>query len=190
MVVREECFIFATEEKKGGQKPPPFFPDVIQILEIMIENSRVNEIVQFWISQRDGFFIVGITINAHNTIIVEIDSFSGVTIEDCVSLHEAIENGLDREIEDYELEVGSAGLGQPFKVIEQYIKHVGDEVEVLTSSGIKIAGILVSADNSGFFLNVKRKVKVEGSKRAIEKEEDVHYGYDEIKYTKYLIRFK
>ncbi|MDD4636428.1 MAG: ribosome assembly cofactor RimP [Bacteroidales bacterium] len=156
----------------------------------MIENSRVNELVQSWISQRSGFFIVGITINPLNAILVEIDGFSGVTIEDCVSLHETIESALDREIEDYELEVGSAGLGQPFKVFEQYIKHVGDEVEVLASSGIKVAGILVSADNSGFFLKVKRKIKVEGSKRAIEKEEDVHYGYDEIKYTKYLIRFK
>jgi len=156
----------------------------------MIDNSRVNEIVQSWISQRSDFFIVGITINPLNAIVVEIDSFSGVAIEDCVSLHEEIEKGLDREIEDYELEVGSAGLGQPFKVSQQYIKHVGDEVEVLTSSGVKVVGILVSADDSGFFLKTKRKVKVEGSKRGIEKEEDVHYGYDEIKYTKYLIRFK
>jgi len=163
---------------------------VIQTLEIMIENSRVNEIVQSWISQRDGFFIVGITVNAHNTIIIEIDSFSGVTIEDCVSLHEMIENVLDREIEDYELEVGSAGLGQPFKVFQQYMKHIGDEVEVLTSSGTKVLGVLVSADSSGFFLKTMRKVRIEGSKRSIEKEEDVHYGYDEIKYTKYLIRFK
>jgi len=156
----------------------------------MIDNSRVNEIVQSWISQRSDFFIVGITINPLNAIVVEIDSFSGVTIEDCVSLHEEIEKGLDREIDDYDLEVGSAGLGQPFKVSQQYIKHVGDEVEVLTSSGVKVVGILVSADDSGFFLKTKRKVKVEGSKRGIEKEEDVHYGYDEIKYTKYLIRFK
>lgn len=156
----------------------------------MIENSRVSEFVQSWISKRNGFFIVGISVNAHNSIIVEIDGFSGITIEDCVSLHETIEQGLDREIEDYELEVGSAGLGQPFKVLQQYIKHIGDDVEVLTSSGTKVIGVLVSADNSGFILKTKRKVKVEGSKRGIEKEEDVHYGYDEIKYTKYLIRFK
>lgn len=175
---------------RRGPKAPSFFPDVIQTFEMMIENSRVSEIVQSWISQRSDFFIVGITIRPLNAIVVEIDNFSGVTIEDCVSLHEAIENQLDRDIEDYELEVGSAGLGQPFKVYQQYQKHVGDEVEVLTSSGIKVTGFLLSADDSCFILKVKRKVKVEGSKRAVEREEDVRYGYDEIKYTKYLIRFK
>lgn len=156
----------------------------------MIEIIKVREIVQSWISKKEDFFIVEIAIGAYNSILVEIESFHSVTIEDCVSLHEMIEQGLDREIEDYELEVGSAGLGQPFKVLQQYIKHIGDEVEVLTSSGTKVVGILVSADNSGFFLKTRRKVRLEGSKRSIEKEEDVHYGYDEIKYTKYLIRFK
>ena len=156
----------------------------------MIEISKVSEIVQSWISKKDDFFVVDVAVGAYNSILVEIESFNSVTIEDCVSLHGTIEKGLDREIEDYELEVGSAGLGQPFKVFQQYFKHIGDEVEVLKASGSKVLGVLVSANNSGFILKTRRKERLEGSKRSIEKEEDVYYGYDEIKYTKYLIRFK
>ncbi|HEY5570261.1 MAG TPA: ribosome assembly cofactor RimP [Bacteroidales bacterium] len=156
----------------------------------MIEISKVSEIVQSWISKKDDFFVVDVAVGAYNSILVEIENFNSVTIEDCVSLHGTIEQGLDREIEDYELEVGSAGLGQPFKVFQQYIKHIGNEVEVLRVSGTKVIGIIASADNTGFLLKTRRKVRLEGSKRSIEKEEDVYYGYDEIKYTKYLIRFK
>ena len=66
---------------------------------------------------------------------MEIDHAEGVWIEDCVALSRHIEDGLDRDETDFELEVGSAGLGQPFKVLRQYEIHVGDDVEVLTAEG-------------------------------------------------------
>ncbi len=156
----------------------------------MIDVSKVNEIVLDWVSSRENFFIVEISIKPSNSVFVEIDNYKGVTIEDCVALHEVIEQHLDRDIYDYDLEVSSAGLGYPFKVQQQYIKHISDEVEVLTKTGQKFHGILISTDVTGFVLKTKLKVKCEGSKRSVEKEEDVHYGYEEIKYTKYLIRFK
>ena len=118
------------------------------------------------------------------------DSAEGVWIEDCVELSRFIESKLNREEEDYELEVGSAGIGQPFKVLQQYYIHIGQEVEVLTGDGRKLAGILKDADEEKFTVGVQKKVKPEGSKRPKLVEEDETFTYEQIKYTKYLISFK
>ena len=97
---------------------------------------------------------------------------------------------MNREEEDYELEVGSAGIGQPFKVLQQYLIHVGKEVEVLTHEGKKMEGILKEANEETFTVTVQKKVKPEGAKRPKLVDEDMTFTYEEIKYTKYLISFK
>ena len=111
-------------------------------------------------------------------------------IEDCVELSRFIEAHLDREKEDYELEVGSAGIGQPFKVLQQYLVHIGDDVEVITNAWKKIVGILKEANEQTFTISVQKKVKEEGNKRPKTVAVDETFKYDEIKYTKYLISFK
>jgi ribosome maturation factor RimP len=88
------------------------------------------------------------------------------------------------------LEVGSAGIGQPFKVLQQYINHIGMDVEVLKNDGLKLAGILKDADEEHFTVTISKKVKLEGEKRPKMVDEDVTFAYNEIKYTKYLINFK
>ena len=107
-----------------------------------------------------------------------------------MELSRFIESKLDREEEDYELEVGSAGIGQPFKVLQQYLIHIGKEVEVLTREGKKLEGVLKDANEERITLTIQKKVKPEGAKRPKLVEEDVIYTYEEIKYTKYLISFK
>lgn len=121
---------------------------------------------------------------------VEIDHKDGVWIEDCVDLSRYIESRLNRDTEDFELEVGSAGIGQPFKVLQQYINHIGEEVEVLTNDGRKLSGVLKEADERHFIVTVQKKVKEEGMKRPKMVDEDLDFTYEEIKYTKYLISFK
>ena len=74
------------------------------------------------------YFLVDIQISPDSKVVVEIDHADGVWIEDCVELSKFIEENLSRDEEDYELEVGSAGLGQPFKVPQQYINFIGKEV--------------------------------------------------------------
>ena len=96
----------------------------------------------------------------------------------------------DRDVEDYELEVGSAGITSPFKVLRQYVKNIGNEVEMLLKNGSKLTGVLKSADENGVVVSVEKKVKPEGAKRKVTVVEDESYTFDEIKYTKYLIRFK
>jgi ribosome maturation factor RimP len=155
----------------------------------MIDRNVVSGIVNEWLEDKD-YFLVDVTVSPDDKIVVEIDHAEGVWIDDCVELSRFIEARLDREQEDYELEVGSAGIGQPFKVLQQYLNHVGQEVEVLARDGKKMEGVLKEATEENFTITVQRKVKPEGAKRPKLVEEDVTYTYDEIKYTKYLISFK
>ena len=155
----------------------------------MIEKSVVSQLVEEWLKEKD-YFLVDVVVTPDNRIVVEIDHAEGVWIEDCVELSRFIESKLDREQEDFELEVGSAGIGQPFKVLQQYLNHIGMEVEVLVADGRKLTGILKEADEANFTVTISKKVKLEGEKRPKMVNEDVTFTYNEIKYTKYLLSFK
>ena len=155
----------------------------------MIDKSIVKELVEQWLEGKD-YFLVDIEINSDDKIVVEIDHADGVWIEDCVELSRFIEDHLDREQEDYELEVGSAGLGQPFKILRQYECHVGKDVETLTTDGRKLKGILKEVDADHVVITVEQKIKPEGAKRPKLTDVDICLKMDEIKYTKYLISFK
>ena len=155
----------------------------------MINKNVVKKLVDEWLQDQE-YFLVDIEISPDNRIVVEIDHADGVWIEDCVALSRYIEERLSRDDEDYELEVGSAGLGQPFKVPQQYVNFVGKEVEVLDADGIKVKGILKAVDGNDFTVGVEEKVKVEGKKRPVKMEVDHVYQMDKVKYTKYIISFK
>ena len=154
----------------------------------MIDRIKVKGIVDEWLDDKD-YFLVDINISPDDKIVVEIDHADGVWIEDCVELSRFIEARLNRDEEDYELEVGSAGIGQPFKIPRQYQIHVGDEVEVMTGEGKKLTGILKEAADDNFTVTIKEKVRPEGAKRPVMMDRDLTFGYDEVKYTKYLISF-
>ncbi|MDD2797929.1 MAG: ribosome assembly cofactor RimP [Bacteroidales bacterium] len=155
----------------------------------MISKNVVVEIVEKGLSESESF-LVDVMVRPGNVIVVEIDNEEGVDIEECIVLSKYIESQIDREIEDYELEVGSAGVTSPFKVLRQYQKNIDNEVEVLTKNGKKIIGILRKADEQSFTVGIPTKLKVEGEKRKKEVEIDQTFTYEEIKNCKYLIRFK
>ena len=155
----------------------------------MINKATVQQAVEEWLQGKD-YFLVDINISADDRIVVEIDHADGVWIEDCADLSRFIEERVSREEEDYELEVGSAGLGQPFKILRQYEIHVGKEVETLAKDGKKYRGTLLSVDPEGFELGVMQKVKEEGKKRPVNKEVPVRFSFGDVTYTKYLIKIK
>ncbi len=155
----------------------------------MIDKSVVKKLVDEWLEGKE-YFLVDIQISPDDRIVVEIDHADGVWIEDCVELSKYIEERLSRDEVDYELEVGSAGLGQPFKVPQQYINFIGKEVEVLTKEGQKVKGVLKSVDGENFTVSVNEKVQVEGKKRPVKMDVDHEYNMNEVKYTKYIISFK
>ena len=170
---------------RGLKRAPHFYLNTL----IMIDKNIVKTLVEEWLKDKE-YFLVDIQVSPDDRIVVEIDHADGVWIEDCVALSKYIEDRLSRDEEDYELEVGSAGLGQPFKVPQQYINYVGKDVEVLDAEGKKVRGVLKSVEGNDFVVTVSEKVKVEGKKRPVKQEVDHIYQMDQVKYTKYLISFK
>ena len=155
----------------------------------MIDKNVVRDLVEEWLKGKE-YFLVDVEISPDDRIVVEIDHADGVWIEDCVELSRYIEDRLDRDEEDYELEVGSAGLGQPFKVPQQYVNFIGKNVEVIDNEGKKVKGVLKSVDGNDFTVTVSEKVRQEGKKRPVMTDVDHTYQMDNVKYTKYLISFK
>lgn len=155
----------------------------------MISKEEVTRLVEEYLQPTD-YYLVEVAVSADNRIVVEIDAFDGVAIDFCAALSQYIESKLDREKEDYELEVGSAGLTSPFKVLKQYEKNLGNEVEVLTADGRKVKGILTGVESDHFVVEMEKQVKPEGCKRKMTVKEPVTFAYTDIKTTKYIFRFK
>ena len=155
----------------------------------MIERNAVKTVVEEWLSGND-YFLVDVTFTPDDRIVVEIDHADGVWIEDCAELRRFMQERIGDELGDYELEVGSAGIGQPFKVEQQYLNHIGKDVEVLDAEGKKVQGVLKQVDGRNFVVTVKEKQKLEGKKRPQLVDVDKTFNMDNIKYTKYLLSFK
>ena len=154
----------------------------------MINKETIQTLTEEWLSGND-YFLVDINFGADDRIVIEIDHADGVWIEDCAELSRFLQERLGDELGEFELEVGSAGLGQPFKVAQQYINHVGDMVEVLDLEGKKFQGILKAVDGNNFTVTVQEKQKQEGKKRPVLVEVDKTYAMDGVKYAKYLLAF-
>ena len=144
--------------------------------------------VEEWLEGKEYFF-VDATVDKENRIVVEIDHKDGVWIEDCCDLSRFIESHLNRDEEDFELEVGSAGIGQPLKVLQQYQNNIGNEVEVMSIDGKKLQGILADANETAVTIRYSEKQKVEGKKRPVLVEVTKEFKYDEMKWVKAVISF-
>lgn len=155
----------------------------------MIDKSKVAALAQQWLADKE-YFLCDLTVTPDDRILVEIDQKGGVWIEDCVALSKFIEEGLDRDAEDFELEVGSAGLGQPFKVLQQYEIHIGDAVDVQLTDGHKLTGTLTEVSQESFTLVCTEKVKNEGEKRPHMEEVAHNLRYADTAWTKFHIEFK
>jgi ribosome maturation factor RimP len=158
----------------------------------MIEKDTIVKLAQERIEElNNGVYIVELNINNGNQIFLELDKEEGsIAIEDCMSVSRNIEHNLDREEEDFSLEVSSAGIDQPFRVLKQYLKNIGREVKVLTfEHGRRIEGLLISADEDQIVVEVKEKKRLEGRKKKIWVSEEIPLKYNEIKETKLVISF-
>ncbi len=129
----------------------------------MIEN-KIKTLINNYLEGTEKF-LVELKITPSNKIIVEIDSDNFVAIEDCVKLSRFIESNLDRDVEDFELQVSSAGLGKPLILKRQYVKNIGRNVEILLNDGLKKSGVLKSVDEDGLELEEdNRPVNKKGKK--------------------------
>ncbi len=126
-----------------------------------------------------GCFLVDVHISKNAEIELTIESEAGVvTLDDCVALSHFFEATFDREVEDYELTVSSAGLDQPFKVLKQYVKAVGSKVEVSLKGGKRFVATLDAASEQKVTLLYSAREAVPGSKKkvVVEHRDEVEYG--------------
>jgi ribosome maturation factor RimP len=155
----------------------------------MIEEKIVRELAQSRLDEFDGF-IVDLTISSNNHIKLLIDSENSIAVSDCISVSRNVEHNLDRELEDFSLEVSSAGLDQPFKHLRQYKKNEGRQIKVKLNNEKAIEGLLklVEADQIVVVSRIKERIEGRKAKQWVETEHLLKF--DEIKETKVIISFK
>ncbi len=150
----------------------------------MIEKQKIEGLVEECI-RGTGLFLVSVKVSSGNRIVILADKNEGITIDECASIHRYIENGLDRDVEDFELQVSSPGLDLPFGVLAQYFKNEGKKVEVLDQEGIKWVGKLKNVTEGGFELETEKKTKGTGMEL-----KDISFNFDQIKSTRVILTIK
>lgn len=155
----------------------------------MIDAAHVREIAEAQMEGTD-LFVVEVRVTPANEIVVTVDSDTQVGIDRCVELSRSIEEALDRDQEDFELTVMSAGIGQPLKYLRQYRKLIGSPVEVVLKDGGKIAGKLVDASDNQIVVEYEERVTVEGKKRKQLVTTRRELSLDEVKSTCEYLDFK
>ncbi|MFN5182059.1 MAG: ribosome assembly cofactor RimP [Bacteroidota bacterium] len=155
----------------------------------MLENSLILNLINSHISGTDKF-LVDLKISPSNKIEIYIDAVSGLSVKDCVSLSRHIESSLDREKEDFELEVSSPGAEEPFKVREQYTKNVGRKLKIELLDGTELKGTLKKHEGSTIILEILNKEKKERGKGKITKNENITLELDKVKKAGVILSFK
>ena len=154
----------------------------------MINKERIQQLVDEFLAEYEDIFLVSLKIGGGNQIEVLIDSFQGVKMGDCVKLSRHIEGKMDREEEDFALQIASAGLSEPFKVFKQYKKNVGRKVDVKMKGGEKILGTILSAEEGkGIVLETKIREKIGKKKQVVVKQHEL--TFKQIDQTKIVISF-
>jgi ribosome maturation factor RimP len=150
----------------------------------MIEKQNIQGLVEEFI-KGTGLFLVGVKVSSSNRITVLADKNEGITIDECASIHRHIVNNLDRDKEDFELQVSSPGLDLPFGVIEQYFKNEGKKVEVIDNDGSKYTGKLKNVTAGGFELETE--IKIKGKTKELK---DISFNFEQIKSTRVILTIK
>lgn len=150
----------------------------------MIEKQKIQGLIEEFI-KGTPLFLVAVKVSNANRITVLADKKDGITIDECAAIHRHIEGGLDRETEDFELQVSSPGLDTPFVVIDQYYKNEGKKVEVTDNEGSKYTGLLKNVTEGGFELETEIKKKG----RTIEYK-DISFNLEQIKSTRVILTIK
>jgi ribosome maturation factor RimP len=150
----------------------------------MLEKKNIEKIASEFIGGA-GIFLVSVKVSNANRITLLADTMAGITIDECAALHRHLEKSLDRDIEDYELQVSSPGLDAPFQVIEQYHKNEGKKVEIVDNEGERHNGILRNVTRGGFELETE--IKVKGRTREIK---EISFNFDQVKTTRVVLTTK
>ncbi len=149
----------------------------------MIDKVRIENLVKEF-TKGTGLFLVAVKISSAGRITILADKKGGITIDECVSISRFIESNLDRDEEDFELQVSSPGLSTPFIVKEQFYNSEGKIVEVTSTEGGKFSGLLKNVTDGGF--EIETEVKVKGKSK---EKKDLSFNYDQVKSTREVVSF-
>lgn len=148
----------------------------------------VKELIDKALTENPTLFLVDWSISANNSIKIVIDGDNGVSVEDCVTISRAVEHNLDREKEDFSLEVTSCGVFSPLKLERQYVKNIGRILEVKTANDT-FEGTLKSVENQQITLETQIREPKPVGKGKITVTKEHHIALHEIKEAKVVIKF-
>ncbi len=155
----------------------------------MALKEKVEELLQEAIQGKD-IFLVDLKVTPSNSIQILVDTIEGITIDQCVEISRHIEHNLDRDEQDFELQVSSPGLDVPLKIFEQYKKNVGRELNIQLSEGKTIKGKLIKAEKNRITLETSKKERIEGRKKKQVIKEEHNVDLSDIISAKIIISFK
>lgn len=143
----------------------------------MTFKNKVQELIDAALAERPELFLVDLSINEANKICINLDGDQGVNLQDCIDISRSIENNLDREEQDFSLEVASAGVSSPLKFVRQYIKNIGRTLKVKTNSSEEIEAKLVAADEDKITLEwqAREPKKIGKGKETVQKKAEILY---------------
>jgi len=150
----------------------------------MIDKKKIENLVNEFIEGTD-IFPVAVRVSNSNRITVLADTIKGITLDECAALHRHVEKSLDRNVEDFELQVSSPGVDMPFAVIEQYRKNEGKKIEVVDNDGMKYTGTLKNVTPGGFELETETRVRGKGKEM-----KEISFNFDQVKSAKEVLMIK
>jgi ribosome maturation factor RimP len=154
----------------------------------MIAEQKIKELVDQKLANTSNY-VIEISVKQGNKINILLDNDKGISIDECVAMSRFVEAGLNRDADDFELNIMSPGLTEPFKIWRQYKKNIGKQVDITTKDNKKLKGILLSADDNTIKLEAKSSEKVEGKKKKQIITRITDLNYSEIKTTKLILSF-
>jgi ribosome maturation factor RimP len=188
------CRTFEERRRIEGPQPLFFWPlpkgqSSTNANQKMISTTTIRQLAEAYLEGTPGF-LVDVRVGEGNQIRVLLDNDTSTSIEDCMALHRHLESSLDREVEDFSLDVSSPGLDQPLQLHRQYVKNIGRHLQVKPLEGPKVEGELIRVDEEGIALKIREKRRIEGRKAKEWVEEELVWAFANIQSTKVVISFK
>lgn len=155
----------------------------------MIQEQHVRNLAKVYLEGGTGF-VVDVRVSEGNAISILLDDDEGTSIAKCIALSRHLEDELDRDAEDFSLDVSSPGLDQPLKMHRQYQKNIGRDVQLKIREAGKVAGKLIAATEDEIIIQTREKRRIEGRKAKEWVEEDHAYALEALDWTKVQVSFK
>ena len=152
-------------------------------------NQKVEDLLSLVLKQHSNIFLVDLKISNDKSIKIILDADKEVNVKDCIDISRSIEGALDRDQEDFSLEVASAGVGSPLKFPRQYHKNLGRKLEVISTEGLKFEGDLTHVKEDAIELQWKQRETKRIGKGKVTVTKKKTILFDEISQAKVMIKF-